>query len=84
MPELTPLPNAPAAIAEAPEPRRIFDIIGAVAYLRSIGADSATVTWLRAHIATGEIPHVKVGKKFYCSRSALDQWLERHERRGNR
>jgi excisionase family DNA binding protein len=65
-------------IAEAP---RLFDIPAAVEYLKSIGASGATKNWIRTLIADGGLPAVKVGKKFVVSKTALDAWLSRNERR---
>jgi len=61
--------------------RRLFDIGAAVAYLREIGATAATPNFVRAIIGRGEVAHLKIGKKFFVSREALDGWLQKHERR---
>ncbi len=61
--------------------KRLFDIAAAVEYLRSIGAGAASSWFVRQLIASGEIPHIRIGKKFYISREALDGWLAKHERR---
>ena len=53
-------------------PRRLFDIPSAAAYLISIGATAATPTFIRTLISRGEIPHVKISKRFFVSRDALD------------
>jgi excisionase family DNA binding protein len=63
------------------ELRRLFDIAGAVGYLQQIGANSATPTFVRSIIARGEVPHLRIGKKFFVSRESLDAWLARRERR---
>jgi hypothetical protein len=60
--------------------QRLFDIRAAVEYLRGIGATSATPNFIRRIIATGEVPHLKIGKKPFVSRVSLDGWLQRHER----
>jgi hypothetical protein len=60
---------------------RMFDIRGAVAYLKQIGCDAATVNFVRSLISTGQVPHLHIGKKFYVTRVALDQWLAKSERR---
>lgn len=60
---------------------RAFDIPGAVAYLHSIGFDGATVSFIRALISRGQLPYLKVGKKFYLTRAAIDSWLAKSERR---
>jgi excisionase family DNA binding protein len=60
---------------------QLFDIGGAVEYLKSIGASGATVCFIRGLVSSGQVPHVRIGKKFYVSREALQGWLERHEKR---
>jgi excisionase family DNA binding protein len=66
-----------AAIAE----QRLFDIAGARTYLQGIGATSATLNFVRNLISSGQVPHIRIGKKFYVSRAALDSWLISRERR---
>ncbi len=63
------------------EQPRLFDIVAAVEYLRAIGAGSATKHFVRGLIASGRVPHLRIGKKFFVSRGSLDRWLELHERR---
>lgn len=66
-----------------PDPvnQQLFDVHGAAGYLQALGAASATVNFIRNIVATGEVPHVRIGKKFYVSRQSLDGWIARHERR---
>jgi excisionase family DNA binding protein len=61
--------------------RRLFDILAAVDYLRSIGADGATKNFVRGLIASGAVPHVRIGKKFYIDRESLHGWILKHQRR---
>jgi len=61
--------------------RRLFDIEAAVQYLRSVGATAATKNFVRGLIASGQIAHLRVSKKFYVSRESLDAWITKHERR---
>ena len=61
--------------------QRLFDIGGAVDYLRSIGAGAASPWFIRQIISRGELPHLRIGKKFYVSREALDGWISKRERR---
>jgi hypothetical protein len=61
--------------------RRLFDIHAAVAYLHALGAEGATVTFVRSLINRAEVPHLRIGKKFYVSKEGLDLWIQRHERR---
>jgi excisionase family DNA binding protein len=60
---------------------KLFDIGGAVEYFHEIGATAVTKNFIRNLIATGGIPHLKLGKKFYISKDSLDAWISRHERR---
>ena len=69
-------------MAPAPETAKLFfDIDGSVAYLKQIGCDAATPWFVRSLIARGQVGHVKIGKKFYLHRAALDAWLLKAERR---
>jgi hypothetical protein len=70
-------PAAPAS----PNGQRLFDILAVVAYLKTIGANAATPNFVRGLISSGQLPHVKIGKKFFVSKGALDSWLLSHERR---
>lgn len=61
--------------------RRLFDITAAVTYLRELGAEGATVNFVRALIASGQVPHIRMGRKFYLTRESLDRWISNHERK---
>jgi len=61
--------------------QRLFDIPSAAAYLRELGASCATVSFVRTIIANGQIPYLRVGKKFFVSREAIDHWIQSRERR---
>jgi hypothetical protein len=61
--------------------QRLFNVQDAVGYLRSIGATSATVTFVRNLINSGQVPHIRISKRFYVTRAAMDAWLSHHERR---
>jgi excisionase family DNA binding protein len=61
--------------------QKLFDVQGAAKYLQSIGATGAAVYFIRSIITRGEIPFVRIGKKFFLTRESLDRWLETHERR---
>jgi len=65
-------------VADAP---RVFDIGAAVEYLRSLGAIGVSISTIRGAISSGRIAHTRLGKKFYISKAALDQWVTRAERR---
>jgi hypothetical protein len=47
---------------------QLFDIGAAADYLKSIGAGSATIYFVRTLVSSGQIPHLRIGKKFYVSR----------------
>lgn len=59
------------------EVQRLFDIASAAEYLRGIGATAATKNFIRRLINSGQIPHLRIGKKFYCTRESLDVWIAR-------
>jgi excisionase family DNA binding protein len=67
-------------MAEAPSPR-LFDIPALVEYLRSIGLNGVSAYTVRTEINAGRLAHTKFGKKFYVSKTAIDAWLARAERR---
>jgi excisionase family DNA binding protein len=73
--------SIPPSRQTATDTRRLFDVLAAVAHLKTIGADAATVNFVRNLISSGEIPHLKIGKKFFLSKTAMDAWLANHERR---
>jgi predicted DNA-binding transcriptional regulator AlpA len=61
--------------------RSLFDIVAAAAYVCSIGATGVSPKCIYNLMASGEVPRIKIGKKFFVSKRALDEWLIRHERR---
>ena len=61
--------------------QRIFDIQSAAEYVRSIGGTGTTPHTIRGLIAAGSLPKIKIGKKFFVTRAALDSWISAHERR---
>ncbi len=61
--------------------QRLFDVGDAAKYLQSIGAKTATVNFVRGLISSGQVPHLRIGKKFYLSKTGLDRWIETRERR---
>ena len=68
-------------MSDTPDTRKLFDIAGAVDCLKNIGCDAATPNFVRSLIGRGSVGHVKIGKKFYVHRTALDFWLTKSERR---
>jgi hypothetical protein len=60
---------------------RLYDIPGIVGYLQSVGATAATATFVRGLINSGQVPHLKIGKAFYVSKSAIEAWLAKSEKR---
>jgi len=63
-----------------PDGRRMFTVEAAADYLRSIGVTGASVNTIRALIVSCKLPHQRIGRRFYVSRTALDAWLQHHER----
>ncbi len=59
----------------------LFDIGDAAKYLQSLGAKAASINFIRTIISTGQVPHLRVGKKFYIAKSALDRWVDTREKR---
>lgn len=64
----------------SPEAPQLFDIHAAAKYLHSIGATAATEKFIRSLISSGQLPHVRIGKAFYVSKTAVDAWLARAEK----
>jgi hypothetical protein len=60
--------------------QRLFDVQSAAKYLQSIGAAGVTPWTIRGLLSSGAVPCVKLGRRFYVSRVALDAWLRKHER----
>jgi excisionase family DNA binding protein len=63
------------------ETPRYFDIPAAAVYTNSIGLTGVTANTIRMAINSGRIAHIKEGKKFYVSKSAIDAWLAKAEKR---
>jgi excisionase family DNA binding protein len=61
--------------------QRLFDIPSAAKYLQSIGASAVTTITVRTLVSSGKLPHIKIGRRFYITRVAMDSWLANHERR---
>jgi excisionase family DNA binding protein len=72
---------APTSTPTTEQQRQLFDILAIVAYLKSIGADGATPNFARGLITSGQVAHIRVGRKYYVSRAALDRWLETQAKR---
>jgi hypothetical protein len=73
-----------ASVAEAKNceiKKRLFNILTAVAYFKSLGVETASQHMVRTLIVTGQIAHVRLGKSYYVSQAALDGWLSNHERK---
>jgi excisionase family DNA binding protein len=69
------------AADEQPDAARLFTVQDAAKYLQSIGATTVTVNFVRGLISSGQVAHLRMGKRFYISRTAIDSWLQSHERR---
>lgn len=61
--------------------QRVFDVSGIVGYLQSLGAKAATRNFARTLINSGQVPHLRIGRKHYVSKMALDRWIETREKR---
>lgn len=61
--------------------QQLFDVGDAAIYLQQIGARTATINFVRTLISTGQVAHLKIGKKYYVGKAALDQWINRREKR---
>ena len=61
--------------------RQLFDVHAAAKYLREIGASGVSVHTVRGLLTSGALPFLKLGKRFYVSKSVLDRWLKNHETR---
>lgn len=60
---------------------KLFDIACAVVYLQSLGAQTATTNFVRTLVLSGQVPHLRIGRKFYIAKTALDTWIETRGRR---
>jgi len=61
--------------------QRLFDIHAAAQYLQNIGATGVTPSTIRRLLNSGDLPCLKIGKRFYLSKAALESWLLKHEKR---
>ena len=61
--------------------RRVFSLSAGAEYLRSIGADGVTSWTLRRLVTSGVLKHLKLGRKYFITREALDAMVDRLERR---
>jgi excisionase family DNA binding protein len=61
--------------------QRLFDLKDTALYLHSLGAKSVTIGFVRELVNSGALPYLRIGKKFYVSKAALDNWLVKAERR---
>jgi hypothetical protein len=69
------------SVSAAGADQRLFDVGDAAKYLQSIGAKTATVNFVRGLITSTQVAHLRIGKKFYVTKTALDGWLETRARR---
>ena len=73
--------SSEAGVNPEADGKRIFDIPAAAEYLKSLGFTGASVSSVRGLISSAQLPHIKCGKKFYVTKSALEGWLQRAEKR---
>lgn len=58
---------------------QLLDVKSACDYMKSIGVSSATINSTRTIFA--QIPHIRIGKRFFVSRENLDGWISNRQRR---
>lgn len=63
------------------ETQRLYDLKDTALYLQSLGAKSVTISFVRELVNSGAIAHLRIGKKFFVTRNAIDAWITRAERR---
>jgi len=61
--------------------QRLFTIQDAAKYLCSIGAFGVTPYTVRGLIASGQLAHIRLGRRFFVTRAAMEAWLASHEKR---
>jgi excisionase family DNA binding protein len=61
--------------------RRLFDLDGAASHLHELGAAGVTPWTLRRLIASGQLRSIRLGRRIYISREALENLLTRLERK---
>jgi excisionase family DNA binding protein len=61
--------------------QRLYDLKDTALYLQSLGAKSVTISFVRELVNSGTIAHLRIGKKFFVTRNAIDGWLARVEKR---
>jgi excisionase family DNA binding protein len=59
----------------------LFDIPSAAKHFQEKGAKTATKNFVRNLIASGQLPHLRIGKRFYVTKAAIDRWIETREKR---
>jgi excisionase family DNA binding protein len=60
---------------------RLLSIHDAAKYLGEIGAGAVSVNFIRTIIASGQIPHLKIGRKFFVTVDSIRRWIETREKR---
>jgi hypothetical protein len=58
---------------------QLLDVKAACDYLKSIGVSAATINSTR--VIFGQVPHIRIGKRFYVSKENIDAWLANRQRR---
>ena len=61
--------------------RRAFTFTSGAEYMRSAGFDGVTSWTLRRLAATGTLKRLKLGRRYFLTREALDELVNRLERR---
>ena len=58
---------------------QLFDLQAAVTYFKGIGVSGITTCAMRTVFA--QVPHIRIGKRFYVSKESLDSWIANRQRR---
>jgi hypothetical protein len=72
-------PNSESQVGRKGATPQLFDVKAACDHLKSIGVSAATVSSTRTIFA--QVPHIRIGKRFYVSKESLERWIDQRQRR---
>ncbi|MGC2764945.1 MAG: helix-turn-helix domain-containing protein [Candidatus Acidiferrum sp.] len=75
------MPKRKNQVIVFPESQSQFSVKDAPEYLKSLGVSTATTYTVRRLINQGAFPKIKVGRAFFVSKQAIDEWLQRSARK---
>jgi excisionase family DNA binding protein len=75
------MPKRKKEVVSFPESQSQFSVKDAPEYLKSLGVSTATTYTVRRLINAGAFPKIKVGRAFFISKAAIDDWLARSARK---